>query len=581
MTVLRAWILAVLVVCALKSSLAAISRPQKAQQLLKYNFETKKFVLDFRCLVEISKLHGPIVVVSAVGDARIGKSTTLNLIHYFWDENSLKPFHEIFDTGDTKVPVTHGVWALIIPAKTPDDSNVILLDVEGLNLGDDAVTAHLSMFTVLVSSSVHIFTNDVVKNNVLDFLYFVSRLTEMIFPDERFDNFPHLGIIVRGALETPPGYTLDEYVQDVILGLENNDGMQEQRETIGKYFSKDKISANEIPYVQDITIFKDMRKFRNADFHKVILSLVKQFKKSPPKKSLKSDHLMDGESLAGFVKELFHAMNNNSWMDFNNAYLMFEGQICAEAYDKIVRPVLDKSASEIGANLEKTAAEFKLKCALQEEVDSARNELLAAKEKAAKIEGLKQKAAQEEKLREETETKMKIARENWENKMKGKDEQLIQEVEKRERLQKRNKRLEEETERKSQQISELQSQRAKDGGGGGSAEQFFGSLIGAGMATAAYWFSDQRLKQNVTLLPHSEYDSVCLSGVSWKWNKTAKQRFGLDGEGRGVIAQEVEKKYPFAVTKRSDGYKQVNYKLLALMIKTARGQRYCASFSLK
>ncbi|KAL9959328.1 hypothetical protein ACROYT_G032642 [Oculina patagonica] len=505
MSSLRAWILAVLVVCTLKSCLAAISRPQKAQQLLKYNLETKKFVLDFHCLVEISKLYGPIVIVSAVGDARIGKSTTLNLIRYFWDENSLKPFHEAFVTGNTTVPVTHGVWALIIPARTPDESNAILLDVEGLNLGDDAVTTHLSMFTALVSSSVHIFARDVVHNHVLDFLYFISRLTEMIFPDERFDNFPHLGMVVRGALETPPGYTLDEYVQDFILGP----GWTTTTECGNRERPSENISRGT---------------------------------KYPQIKSRK---------------------------------------ICAEAYDKIVRPVLDKTASEIGAILEKTMAEFKIKCALIEEVESAREELLAAKEKAAKIEGLKQKAEEEEKLREEKEAEMETARENWEKQMEDKDEKLSKEVEKREQLQMRNKRLEEETESKSRKISELQSMRAQEGGGGGSAEQFFGSLIGAGMATAAYLFSDQRLKQNVTLLPHSEYDSVCLSGVSWKWNKTAKQRYGLDGEGRGVIAQEVEKLYPFAVTKRSDGYKQVNYKLLELMIKTARSQRHCVSCGSK
>ena len=576
MRFLRAWILAFLVVCTLKICLAAISRPQKAQQLLKFNNETKTFVLDSRCLVEISKLRGPVVVVSAVGDARIGKSTTLNLVHYFWDENIFKPFYETFDTGDTKVPVTHGVWASIIPAKTPDDSNVILLDVEGLNLGDDAVTTHLSMFTALVSSSVHMFARDVVQNHVLDFLYFISRLAEMIFPDERFDNFPHLGVVVRGALETPPGYTLDEYVQDFILGLDNDDGMREQRQAIGKYFTKEKISANQIPYVQDITIFKDIPKLRKTDFYEVILSLVKQFKKSPPKNSLKSDRLMDGESLARFVKELYHAMNNNSWMDFNNAYRMLEGQICAQGYEKIVRPVLDKSAGEIGTNMQKTMAEFKSNCALEEDVEAARKELLEAKKRATEIEEAKQRMEDEEKLREKIENEMEIAQEKHEKEMKNKNEKLGQEVEQREQLQTRNKRLEEENERKSRQISELRSKRTQ--GGGGDGEQFLGAAVGAGLATAAYLFSDQRLKQDVTLLPHSEYDNLCLSGVSWKWNKTAKQRFGLEGEGRGVIAQEVEKLYPFAVTKRRDGYKQVNYKLLQLMMKPACTRRYCVSF---
>ena len=48
------------------------------------------------------------------------------------------------------------------------------------------------------------------------------------------------------------------------------------------------------------------------------------------------------------MKKLFLAMNNNAWMDFNDAYLMLERQICTDAYGKIIRPVLDKTASEIG-----------------------------------------------------------------------------------------------------------------------------------------------------------------------------------------------------------------------------------------
>ena len=109
---------------------------------------------------------------------------------------------------------------------------------------------------------------------------------------------------------------------------------------------------------------------------------------------------MDGESLARFVKELYHAMNNNSWLDFNNAYRMLEGQICAEGYEKIVRPVLDKTACEIGANIQKTMAEFEGNCTLKEDVESARKELLEVKKSATEIEEAKQRMLDEEKLRE-------------------------------------------------------------------------------------------------------------------------------------------------------------------------------------
>lgn len=93
---------------------------------------------------------------------------------------------------------------------------------------------------------------------------------------------------------------------------------------------------------------------------------------------------------------------------------------------------------------------------------------------------------------------------------------------------------------------------------------------GVGLAAGAYFLSDQRLKQNITILPQSEYDIVNLTGMDWKWTETAREKFGLDNPGRGVIAQEVEKFYPWAVVTGSDGFKRVNYKLLGQMIREAK-----------
>lgn len=552
--------------------MAGIAEPKKAKQLLAYNPDTKKFVLDSSCLVEISKLDAPITVLSAVGNVRIGKSTSLNLIRHFWDENNIEAFDETFETGNTKEAVTHGVWASIIPAKSPDESNTILLDVEGLNLGDDAITTHFSLFTALVSSGVHIFAHDTVQNHVIDFLYNIARLTELIFPDKRFTNFPHLGVVLRGSLVTPQGYTLDDYIREFLLSTDNTDGKNKEREKIGEYFSRDKISANQIPYVQDVAIFKDMRKLRRDKFYDVVRSLEKQFKNCPPKSSLEGKRLMDGESLAKFVKDLFHAMNDNAWLDFYDVYLTFEGKICAEAYEKIVKPGLKGTASEISGSLEDKVALYATKCALTEKVESAREDLLAAQEKARKIEESKRKADEEKEQREKVEKQIKIDQEKWEKEREEKNKRLREEAERKEEAERQKKMLQSENNRMSQYIHKLQDklQSQRKGGGGGGFEQFVGSALGAGLAAGAYFFSDQRLKQNITILPRSEYDIINLSGVDWKWTEVARTKFGLGDAGRGVIAQEVEKLYPWAVVTRSDGYKKVNYKFLDSMIQKAK-----------
>lgn len=84
-----------------------------------------------------------------------------------------------------------------------------------------------------------------------------------------------------------------------------------------------------------------------------------------------------------------------------------------------------------------------------------------------------------------------------------------------------------------------------------------GTAASIGM-TAWDTFSDERLKENVqfvcTVNGHNTY--------TWRWNDKAKA-LGLSGDGYGVIAQEIEKTNPEAVTIR-DGYKAVNYQMIGV-----------------
>ncbi|MBV4553059.1 hypothetical protein HU742_018090 [Pseudomonas sp. SWRI102] len=88
----------------------------------------------------------------------------------------------------------------------------------------------------------------------------------------------------------------------------------------------------------------------------------------------------------------------------------------------------------------------------------------------------------------------------------------------------------------------------------------FNNAMGAGaLAMQGYeTFSDERLKDEVVLLGQRNGHNV----YRWAWNAAAAA-LGLVGRSAGVIAQEVEKTHPHAVSERR-GYKCVNYDMIGV-----------------
>jgi hypothetical protein len=85
----------------------------------------------------------------------------------------------------------------------------------------------------------------------------------------------------------------------------------------------------------------------------------------------------------------------------------------------------------------------------------------------------------------------------------------------------------------------------------------FGDIMGAvgGLGSAAAMFSDERLKKNVHRLPFSVAPGVPLAEYEMKAG---------GGKQLGVIAQDVEKKMPFAVSRdQRTGMKKVDYSQVA------------------
>ena len=191
-----------------------------------------------------------------------------------------------------------------------------------------------------------------------------------------------------------------------------------------------------------------------------------------------------------------------------------EKEICKRGYDKYIKPILQLDSKSIRDKMTKARDKFKKECLLTSEIESIDRELTKTHE---------EKSQEEEKKRRE------------------------EEAEERRREKEEERRKKEEEEKKWFTYENLKV-------AGGFAVGLLGQYL--------WTLSDQNLKSNVTVLPSSPYNDIGLTGVCWKWNDIAQQKFGLTGEACGVIAQEVQKLYPMAVLVGEDGFLQVRYGIL-------------------
>jgi hypothetical protein len=86
-----------------------------------------------------------------------------------------------------------------------------------------------------------------------------------------------------------------------------------------------------------------------------------------------------------------------------------------------------------------------------------------------------------------------------------------------------------------------------------------GDVLGtAAQLAGMYFLSDERLKENIKPIGTSKNGHKL---YTWNWNDKAKD-LGISDPTTGVIAQEVMKYMPEAVTKDANGYYMVNYGVL-------------------
>lgn len=503
--------------CSLLFTLAAflvagyfvsVARGSEANILLESVDNNTIYKLNQDILEKVSQLQAPIRVVAAIGSARVGKSTTLNLISHIWSgKNENSAVEEIFKTGHSHRAVTRNVWAHII--KLDGKESIVLLDVEGTDLGDDRVTDRLSMFTAIMSSALNLFALNIVRNGDIDFLYRIARLSNLVFEDKYvLPYFPKLQIVLRSDLDR----SNDKEIRDGIFKRG-----EEKAQIIQKYFPRSTIEVSHIPTVGR-RLLKDPKNLSKSDWE-AFQSLAKDLQNSPEKKSSEGS-LIDGASFKQLAEEAVEAMNSNgSWKGFGDVYASFERDICRRTYQKHIKPVVMQSSKVIEEKMMEAFDKFRKECVLKDELNNTWEELkVTFREKREREDTERQKKEEEDRRREEEKRRRNQEEENkW--------------------------------------------------------EPYWTYAKYVATAFIGYMFSDQNLKNNVTILLHSEYKDIGLRGVCWKWNEDAKKSFGLTGEGCGVIAQEVRKLYPWTVLQGKDGYLRVQYDMLREMIHLVRNKR--------
>ena len=185
--------------------------------------------LNETTLGALGSLPHPIHIVSVVGPARIGKSTWLNLLmtHVSGEAPRIP-----FQTSGTVESCTQGIWAYTTPAPGGSGS-LLVLDVEGNDIGIDRITRSLSVFAAALASVVVAFVDQKLDNHQLEELGILTAYLEKLGGDILL---PDLAVVIKDVLRTEGSAT--EYVHErLTVGSNEGDRLDVVRKALKDAFN--------------------------------------------------------------------------------------------------------------------------------------------------------------------------------------------------------------------------------------------------------------------------------------------------------------------------------------------------------
>ena len=233
---------------------------------------------------------------------------------------------------------------------------------------------YLSLFAALISSEVNVFVRERFANNNLHFLFLVSRLRDLVFPDAHVDNFASLRVVIRDALRAPDGYTIEDFVRDFIVEPTFEKNLQKERETIAKYFQKDQISVSQIPHAADREVLRDAGKLSRSDYGFAMELLAAKFEEVPVKKS-STGLPLNGKALVKQAEEVIEFINKNSLLKFGNLYEAMENNYCKRIREEVIKCIFSLTADEVEDKIDGVLGALKKKGVSEGEINTARKDL--------------------------------------------------------------------------------------------------------------------------------------------------------------------------------------------------------------